>query len=190
MQSIPTVIFVRTVRTKVCGGKRRYLLKGGGGCEGPRPPRSFRTGRCPIRHQPVRHLRRRHTKCRRAGSRPHPPARRGIPHRTPEHRNPREQGCMSMSMSTRTFNRTNKGPVDFRLEAPSAQVNVSTSPNLTEATVAINGPAEVVDHVKEQDVGGSWIIKLPEDAGTTVTGNFKIGRASCRDRVKHRQRGV
>lgn len=79
---------------------------------------------------------------------------------------------MSMSMSTRTFNRTNKGPVDFRLEAPSAQVNVSTSPNLTEATVAINGPAEVVDHVKEQDVGGSWIIKLPEDAGTTVTGNF------------------
>lgn len=27
MQSIPTVIFVRTVRTKVCGGKRRYPLK-------------------------------------------------------------------------------------------------------------------------------------------------------------------
>src|SRR5699024_12368967 len=40
--------------------------------------------------------------------------------------------------------------------------------------VAINGPAEVVDHVKEQSFGGSWIIKLPEDAGTTIvarTGN-------------------
>ena len=79
-----------------------------------------------------------------------------------------------MSMSTRTFTRTNKGPVDFHLNAPSAQVNVSTSPNLTEAAVAINGPAEVVDHVKEQAVGDSWIIKFPEDAGTTIvtrTGN-------------------
>src|SRR5699024_12756213 len=79
-----------------------------------------------------------------------------------------------MSMSTRTFTRTNKGPVDFRLEAPSAQVNVSTSPNRTEAAVAINGPAEVVGHVKEQSFGGSWVIKLREDAGTTIvarTGN-------------------
>lgn len=77
-------------------------------------------------------------------------------------------------MSTRTFTRPNKGPVDFHLNAPSAQVNVSTSPNLTEGTVAINGPADVVDHVKEQAFGGSWIITLPEDAGTTVvtrTGN-------------------
>lgn len=69
---------------------------------------------------------------------------------------------------TRTFTRPNKGPVDFRLNASSAQVNVSTSPNLTEAAVSINGPAEVVDHVKEQAFGDSWIITLPEDTGTTV----------------------
>ena len=79
-----------------------------------------------------------------------------------------------MSTSTRTFFRPNEGPVDFRLNAPSAQVKVSTSPNLTEAAVAINGPAEVVDRAKEKIFGGSWIITLPEDAGTTVvtrTGN-------------------
>lgn len=72
---------------------------------------------------------------------------------------------------TRTFTRPNKGPMDVHLNAPNAQVNVSTSPNLTEAAVSINGPADVVDHVKEQAFGNSWIITLPEDTGTTVSVN-------------------
>lgn len=73
-------------------------------------------------------------------------------------------------MSTRTFaTRPDEGWfLNFRLDASSAQVNVSTVPHLAEATVTISGPDEVVDGATEQRSGNSWFIKLPEQPGATI----------------------
>lgn len=65
--------------------------------------------------------------------------------------------------------------LNFRLDATSAQVHVSTAPNLAEATVTISGPQEIVDGATEQRGRTSWFIRLPEEPSTTVVTHTRGG---------------
>lgn len=81
-------------------------------------------------------------------------------------------------MARMTARTTTTSPITLTLTARVAELVVHAVPGLTEATVDITGPADILDETVVEPTGPTWSIRIPTPAtstiGTTIAGGSVV----------------
>ncbi|GAA3759579.1 hypothetical protein HDA32_004721 [Spinactinospora alkalitolerans] len=71
-------------------------------------------------------------------------------------------------MPTRAFTAPVAGPLTLDITAAQMELIVRVVPGLPEASLSLNGPAEIVDGAAARISGGRWMVTLPDPEPTVV----------------------